>query len=204
MLEAGRWLGAPGGHSSTGIEVGKMAYGTGTVPFIRTSDISNWELKADPKHGVSDELYAALGPKLDIRAGDILMVRDGTYLIGTCAMVMPADVRMLYQSHIFKIRVLDPTRLDPYLFFAALNAPIVKKQIRSKQFTQDIIDTLGARVAEVRVPLPKSPEQRATLAERTRLILDQRAVLREDARRVANEVGGIGVEVLDEGDRLTL
>ena len=189
---------------TTGIEVGKMAYGTGTVPFIRTSDISNWELKADPKHGVSDELYAALGPKLDVRSGDILMVRDGTYLIGTCAMVMPADVRMLYQSHIFKIRVLDLAGLDPYLFFAALNAPIVKKQIRSKQFTQDIIDTLGARVAEVRVPLPKSPDQRVTLAERTRLILEQRAVLREDARKVANEVGGIGVEVLDEEDRLVL
>ena len=31
----------------TGIEVGKMAYGTGNIPFIRTSDISNWELKSD-------------------------------------------------------------------------------------------------------------------------------------------------------------
>src|SRR6185437_3208103 len=38
---------------NTGIEVGKMAYGTGDVPFIRTSDISNWELKGDPKQNVS-------------------------------------------------------------------------------------------------------------------------------------------------------
>src|SRR5207249_2834554 len=44
----------------TGVEVGKMAYGTGPIPFIRTSDLSNWELKADPKHGVSEELYVAL------------------------------------------------------------------------------------------------------------------------------------------------
>jgi type I restriction enzyme M protein len=33
---------------------------TGPVPFIWTSDLSNWELKADPKHGVSEELYKAL------------------------------------------------------------------------------------------------------------------------------------------------
>lgn len=36
----------------TGVEVGKLAYGTGTIPFIRTSDLSNWEVKIDPKHGV--------------------------------------------------------------------------------------------------------------------------------------------------------
>ena len=32
----------------TGNEVGKLAYGTGTIPFVRTSDISNWEIKIDP------------------------------------------------------------------------------------------------------------------------------------------------------------
>ena len=42
---------------ATGVEVGKMAYGTGTIPFIRTSDLSNWEIKADFKHGVSDAIY---------------------------------------------------------------------------------------------------------------------------------------------------
>jgi type I restriction enzyme M protein len=41
----------------TGVEIGKMAYGTGTIPFIRTSDLSNWEIKADFKHGVSEEIY---------------------------------------------------------------------------------------------------------------------------------------------------
>ncbi len=30
---------------ATGDEIGKMAYGTGTIPFVRTSDISNWEIK---------------------------------------------------------------------------------------------------------------------------------------------------------------
>ena len=44
---------------STGIEIGKMAYGTGDIPFIRTSDISNWELKNDPKQNISEEIYGA-------------------------------------------------------------------------------------------------------------------------------------------------
>lgn len=62
----------------TGIEVGKMAYGTGTVPFIRTSDISNWELKADPKQSVSEELFQQFKDKLDVCAEDLFVVRDGT------------------------------------------------------------------------------------------------------------------------------
>ncbi len=46
-----------------------MAYGTGTIPFIRTSDISNWEIKADFKHGVSEEIYENLRGKVDVKAG---------------------------------------------------------------------------------------------------------------------------------------
>src|SRR5690606_22150663 len=86
-------------HIETGIEVGKMAYGTGNIPFIRTSDISNWELKADPKHGVSQEIYDSLREqyrdKFDVRAGDIFMVRDGTYLVGTSAVVSDLDTKIL-------------------------------------------------------------------------------------------------------------
>ena len=66
---------------STGIEVGKMAYGTGTISFVRTSDISNWELKGDPKQGVSEAIYE--DNKQDVQADDIFIVRDGTYLVGT-------------------------------------------------------------------------------------------------------------------------
>lgn len=175
---------------STGVEVGKMAYGTGTIPFIRTSDISNWELKADPKQGVSEELYNSLSTKVDVRAGDILMVRDGTYLIGTSAMVTESDSRMLFQSHIYKIRVVDRDRLDPWLLFACLNSPIVKRQIRSKQFTQDIIDTLGNRLLEVLVPIPKDPAKKLAIADATRETVETRAALRNRAVQIALDVEG--------------
>ena len=64
---------------ATGVEVGKMAYGTGRIPFIRTSDLSNWEIKTDFKQGVSDDIYQEFASKADVEAGDILMAKDGTY-----------------------------------------------------------------------------------------------------------------------------
>ncbi|HHD72665.1 MAG TPA: restriction endonuclease subunit M, partial [Epsilonproteobacteria bacterium] len=87
----------------TGHEIGKLAYGTGDIPFVRTSDISNWEIKSAPKQGVSEEIYSEYALTQDVQVGDILLVRDGTYLIGTNCIVTALDKKILYQSHILKI-----------------------------------------------------------------------------------------------------
>lgn len=166
----------------TGDEVGKLAYGTGPVPFIRTSDIVNWELKSDPKHGLSLDLYDELTRKQDVKVGDILMVRDGTYLVGTVGMVSRLDEKIVYQSHILKFRSTDHDQLDPHLLLALLSAPIVKEQIWAKRFTQDIIDTLGVRWQELVLPIPKSAKLKAQIAADVRAAVDARVNARLQAR----------------------
>ena len=176
---------------TTGIEIGKMAYGTGAIPFIRTSDLSNWEIKADFKHGISQEIYADMAAKVDVREGDILVVRDGTYLIGTSAIVTKDDLPMLFQSHIVRVRVENPDIVDPWLLFAALNTPIAKRQVRSKQFTQDIIDTVGRRLSEVMVPLPKDEAAARRIAASMREVIEGRAKFRKQAKALAMETQGL-------------
>src|SRR3989338_247034 len=122
-------------QTATGDEIGKMAYGTGPIPFIRTSDISNWEIKTDPKQGVSEIIYAQYAGKQDVKPGDLLFVRDGTYLIGASCLVTEADARILYQSHILKFRVAANAPVSGPLLLALLSSPIVRRQIRAKQFT---------------------------------------------------------------------
>ncbi|MDE0236980.1 MAG: N-6 DNA methylase [bacterium] len=173
---------------STGNEVGKAAYGTGDIPFVRTSDISNWEIKLDPKHCVAESYYAKYANKQDVRPDDILMVRDGTYLIGTCALVTKYDAKMLFQSHILKIRVNDSSAMSPYLLLAALSSEPVQRQIQAKRFTQDIIDSLGNRLNEVILPLPKDSDQRARVTEMVRKAIDERIEARELARLACIEV----------------
>lgn len=167
----------------TGHEVGANAYGTGSIPFVRTSDISNWEIKSDPKHLISDELYAAYGPRQDVRPGDILMVRDGTYLIGACALITEFDQRIVYQSHILKFRVTNPEELSPHLLLAALGSDPVLLQIRAKRTTQDIIDTLGDRYMDLVLPIPKNREQRDQVVEMVRTSIAERIEAREMARK---------------------
>jgi type I restriction enzyme M protein len=166
---------------STGLEVGKMAYGTGPVPFIRTSDFSNWELKADPKHAVSELIYRALSAKQDVAEHDIFLVRDGTYLVGTSCILTASDTHILFAGGLYKLRAAMPA-LDPYLMLALLNMPIVKRQFRAKRFTRDIIDTLGRRVYEVVLPMPRDSRERQEIGVAMKRIIETRARLREEGR----------------------
>jgi len=176
----------------TGVEIGKLSYGTGTVPFIRTSDISNWELKIDPKHGINEEIYQKYSKKTSVKENDILLVRDGSYLIGTSCMITKYDTKILFQSHIYRLRVLKPEILSPFLLFALLNTPIVKMQIRAKQFTQDIIDTLGGRITEIILPIPKENNQRDKISYETKRIVTERSELRQKAKKILIEIASIG------------
>ncbi len=173
---------------STGNEVGKLAYGTGDIPFIRTSDLSNWEIKVDPKHTVSKDVYEKYAIKQDIKEGDILMVRDGTYLIGTCAFVSRYDIEIVYQSHIYKLRVHDGAPLDSYLLLAILSSPPVVAQIKAMSFTQDIINSLGGRIHNLVLPVPKSAAHRRQVSGIVRRAIESRIDARELTRKARHTV----------------
>jgi len=185
-------------QATTGHEIGKMAYGTGHIPFVRTSDVSNWEIKYDPKQGVSEEIYERYAKKQDVQAGDILFVRDGTYLIGQSCFLTEQDIPCLYQSHLLKFRVSDKSPLPAALFFACLNAPIVKKQIRARQFTADIIDTIGNRYRELLLPVPKNKQMIARVISDVESVTSERVRLRERIRKIPFWAQGIIGALSDE------
>ena len=175
---------------TTGDEVGKLAYGTGSIPFIRTSDFANWEIKYDPKQSVSEEIYMNYKKSQDVRLFDILMVRDGTYLVGNSCIITEQDIRMLYCAGIYKIRVLNDEVIGPWLFLGLLNSYIVKRQIRTKQFTRDVIDTLGNRLNEIVLPIPKTLTVRRGIERQVKSV----ALERINARKAIKE---LALQMLD-------
>jgi type I restriction enzyme M protein len=173
---------------STGHEVGKLAYGTGEIPFVRTTDLSNWEIKVDPKHCVSRDIYERYADKQDVQEGDIFVVRDGTYLIGTPAYVTEHDTEIVYQSHLYKLRLTADEMLDPFLLLAILSSRPVRAQVKSLAFTQDIIDSLGDRIREVTLPVPKSADLRNEISGTVRRVIADRVEARELARQATLRV----------------
>ena len=125
-------------------------------------------------------------------------MRDGTYLVGTSAILTRVDAEALYAGGLYRVRALKPGVLDPYLLLAVLNSPIVRLQMRAKQFTRDIIDTLGHRFLEVILPIPRSATLAGELAQQTRAIVEERVALREEAKALV--LGIEGLRVRDDED----
>ena len=144
---------------SRGNEIGSEYYGTGSVPFVRTSEISNWEITSDCTHCVAEDIYELYKDKQNIEVEDILVVNDGTYLMGRAAMVTESDLKIIFQSHFRRIKVLRKDILSPYLLLALLGLEIVQKQIEAKAIRQGTISTLGNRLMEVKIPIPVNQEQ---------------------------------------------
>ncbi len=162
-----------------GVEVGKMAYGTGSIPFVRTSDLIEWEIKREPRQCVSDTIAAAYSPKGALATGDVVVVRDGTYLVGSSALVTPEDLPALFCGGLLRMRSRDHALLSPHTLLASLNLPLVRQQMRARQFTRDVIDTLGNRLGEVRIPDPRASKS-ATVRARAQALMARKAAIKTE------------------------
>jgi len=161
-----------------GNEIGSNNYGSGPVPFIRTTDIVNWELKIHNVKTVSNEVYKKYNKRQDIREGDILFVNDGTFLIGRTSIVTEFDKKIVIQSHVKKIRVLKPEALSPFYLFYLLNTNFVQEQIDAKTFVQATLSTLGNRLMEVILPIHTDLEEKTRIAIEIEKIVRTKAALR--------------------------
>lgn len=168
----------------TGDEIGRLNYGTGEIPFVRTSDFGSWELKREAKQGVGRDVFDLFGSAQDVKPGDILLVRDGTYLVGTSVLITDIDVPLLFCGGIYKLRSTDPEQLPPGLLLALLNTPFVRRQMRNKQFTRDVIDTLGQRVVELMLPIPDEKKVREAIDQFFGASLETRSLLRKKLSQI--------------------
>ena len=168
------------GYIPRGDEIGSQLYGLGSVPFIRTSEINNWEINLDSHKKTSEEVYEQYKQKQNIEVGDILLVKDGgPNLIGKTAFITHMDTNIIIQSHIFQLKVLENEELiDPYLLLYLLNLDIVQKQIQAITFIQGTIATLGNRIMEVILPIPADLDKRKKISSYIKSIMDEKTEIR--------------------------
>jgi len=142
---------------------------------------------------VSEAVYEAVPPQRRLKANDILVVNDGTYLMGRTAILSEHDTRIVLQSHFRVIRVLKPDVISPFLLLFLLGLDIVQEQIAAKSFRQGTISTLGSRLAEVGIPVPVSDSAKEDIAARVEGIVRRRAQARFEAMnaRMCDEVENV-------------
>lgn len=115
--------------------------------------MNNFEISVDPTKSVSEAVYEEYAPQQRLRPGDVFMVVDGRYRIGTTALLTASNARCIAQGHFRILSITDDRVLDPYELLFALNLPSVKMQLRNLVFVQSTLGTLGNRLLELEIPV---------------------------------------------------
>ena len=89
-------------------------------------------------------------------------------------MITESDLKIVFQSHFRRIKIIDKEALSPYLLLAVLGLEIVQKQIESKSFRQGTISTMGSRLMEVKIPIPVDKELKNKIDKDMKEIIDNK------------------------------
>ena len=155
---------------------------SGKVAFLRTSDIGFLELRL-PLKRVPVEIYEREKVKQDVRAFDILVVKDGTLRIGETVMLLEDDMAVVLQGHFYKIRVVNVELLNPFfLYWAMVQA---HSSILSKALVQVTLSSITTdRLHQTVIPFPDK-EQQESIGKEVEHILRQRKKFRSEFRKIS-------------------
>lgn len=143
-----------------GSEVGSDNYNLYTdkidsdIPFIRTSDIVNYEVDNYPDFFITDEIYQELNQ--EVKPLDIVFSKDGS--IGHVAMLTESD-KVIIGSGFLILRTQKDSEISPYYIFCALSIPeIGGYQSRKRTVIASTIPHLRPEnLLKTRIPiLPKT------------------------------------------------
>ncbi len=178
------------GYLPRGDEIGSSVYGLGDVPFIRTSDLNNWEINLASHKKTSDEVYELYKEKQNIKVGDILLVKDGgPNLIGKTAYITELDTKIIIQSHIFILKTLENGEfIDSYLLLYLLNLDIIQKQIQAITFVQGTIATIGNRIMDLILPIPSDNNKRKEISNYIKKIIETKTDIRRKMQELSSDL----------------
>lgn len=187
-----KWENIPLGEVATakkGNEVGSDNYNKyldkkdTDIPFIRTSDLVNYEVDQFPDFYIPEEIYQEL--KQDIKAGDVLFTKDGK--IGMSAMVTKND-KVIIASGMVRLRLkVEASRynLTPeYLFVVlSLKETGLYPAIRRTVVASTIPHLREERLREFEIPIL----DRNSIDEITKLVKEA-FELKDKKKRLIKEV----------------
>ncbi|MGQ4874819.1 MAG: restriction endonuclease subunit S [Promethearchaeia archaeon] len=172
-----------------GNEVGSKNYNSyldkkdSDIPFIRTSDLVNYEVDLFPDYYVPKEIYEEINQ--DIKEGDILFTKDGR--IGIIAMVTKTD-KIIIASGLIRLRLKDQAKeynLTPEYLFLVLSLkeiglfPALRRTVVASTIPHLRIE----RIKEIEIPILDEN----SIAEITKIIKEA-FILKDEKKKLIQKV----------------
>jgi len=171
---------------SKGDEVGSKNYNKyldkkdDDIPFIRTSDLVNYEVDQFPDFYIPKEIYKDLDQ--DLKTNDILFTKDGK--IGMSAMITDQD-NVIIASGISRLRIENKSEITPEYIFLALSIQEtgLYPALRRTVIASTIPHFREERIKEIEIPIL----DKKSIKEITKLVKDG-FVLKERRKIIIKEV----------------
>ena len=154
------------------------------VPFIRTTDLINYEIDRYPDFYIENDIYTDISQK--IRVNEILFSKDGK--IGLTGMITESD-KCILGSGILRI-IANEAEIDPYYLFVALSIEQVGLyQAMQRTVVASTLPHLRIdRISEFIIPLldnekeiSKLAEDGFALKEKSKSLIDKSRLIIEDS-----------------------
>lgn len=160
------------------------------IPFIRTTDIFNYEIDRYPDFFIENEIYQEINQC--VNKEDILFTKDGK--IGLTAMVTDSD-HCILGSGVLRI-VAKPHKIDPYYLFIILSTEQVGLyQAKQRTVIASTLPHLRTdRISDFIVPIVEDEDQKEiisltkdgfALKEQSKILIDQTRLLLEKSLELA-------------------
>ena len=121
-----------------------------SIPFLRTSDIFNYELDSYPDFYCDKSFKTEL--KQEVKTYDIAFTKDGS--IGNLAIVTNEDNSILSSGHAI-LRIKETSKLNPFYIFLALSLPEIGQYQANKRtvIASTIPHLRPQNIYKIRIPI---------------------------------------------------
>lgn len=170
--------------------------GKGPVPYIRVSDVVNWELYRNPTAGVPFHVYQRIKGRngVTLKPRDVVFVRRGSYRIGTVAMASPFDTEVLLMRELVILRIVKPDNeygIDPYYLLYLLSHKYTQAQIEQKVFMDTTLPNIADRWKELELPVSVDSDVRSSVSDRVKAVVEAKWKAVMDLSALRSELGDI-------------
>lgn len=164
---------------------------TGSVPYVKVTDLKNWRINENPTNFISESMAAKFrkrGPTL--QQGDLVTPARASSNIGQFSMVMPWQTHVVFTREVLLLRVgKNDEGINPYLLLALFSLKVVQEQYANLALMQTNREHLGDHWREVVVPLPETPEARENIAKPIQNYFDGLILARKSYDEILNTFG---------------
>lgn len=150
------------GHGSPSADVR-----TGTVPYIKVSDLRAGQVNINPTNRVSEVVARRYwhGSDSGLQPFDLLTPSRTSKNIGDLAVLMPGQQRVVLTKEILVMRPGPRADFDPFYLLWAMSLKVVRRQWQRIVFMQTNREDTGQRYREIEVPLAPTRAERDEVSQ---------------------------------------